>query len=41
MQKRAGTRLQKLINDIVIKILTDGKKINGEGRLTEKVCNKI
>ena len=23
------------------KVLSDGKRINGKGRLTDKICNKI
>ena len=41
VQKRLGTRLRKLRIDMKGKLLSDGKKINGKGRLTDKVCNKM
>ena len=41
MQRRLGTRLRKLRNEKKHKILSDGKKSSGKGRLTDKVINKI
>ena len=40
-QKRLGTRLRKLRNMLKGKLLSDGKKISGKGRLTDKIINKM
>ena len=40
VQRRLGTRLRKLRNEKKYKILSDGKKSSGKGRLTDKVINK-
>ena len=41
VQKRLGTRLQKVRNDYKGKKLADGKSISGKGRLTDKLMNKM
>ena len=41
MQKRLGTRLRKLRNDMKGKVLSDGERINRKERLTDKICNKM
>ena len=41
VQKRLGTRLRKLRNDMKDKVLSDGERINGKERLTDKICNKM
>ena len=41
MQKRLGTRLRTLRTTLKSKILSDGKKISGRGRLTDKVINTM
>ena len=41
VQKCLGTRLRKLRNDMKGKVLSDGKRINGKGRLTDKISNKM
>ena len=41
VQKRLGTRLRKLRNDMKGKKLSDGKGILGKGRLTDKIINKM
>ena len=40
MQKRVGSRLRKLRNTQK-GVLSDGKGISGQGRLTEKLMNKL
>ena len=40
MQKRVGSRLRKLRNTHK-GVLSDGKGIPGQGRLTEKLMNKL
>ena len=41
LQKRLGTRLRKIRNEKKHEILSDGKKISGKGRLTDKIINKM
>ena len=41
IQKRLGTRLRKLRNDLKGKKLEDGKMISGRGRLTDKAINVL
>ena len=41
VQKRLGTRLRKLRTNLKGKLLPDGKKISGKGRLTDKIINKM
>lgn len=41
VQKRVGTRLRKLVQDNKGVNLSDGKKIQGKGRLTAAVINKL
>ena len=41
VQKRLGTRLRTLRTTLKGKILSDGKKISGRGRLTDKVINTM
>ena len=41
IQKRLGTRLRKLQNDMRGKKLSDGKGFAGKGRLTDKLINKF
>ena len=41
VQKRLGTRLRKLRNDMKGKVLSDGERINRKERLTDKICNKM
>ena len=41
VQKRLGTRLRTLRTTLKGKILSDGKKISGRGRLTNKVINTM
>ena len=41
VQKCLGTRLRKLRNDMKGKVLSDSKRINGKGRLTDKISNKM
>ena len=41
VQKRLGTRLRKLRHEKTHEILSDGKKISGKGRLTDKIINKM
>ena len=41
VQKRLGTRLRKLRNEKKLEKLSDGKKISGKGRLTDKIINKM
>lgn len=38
VQKRMGTRLRRLVQ---MKVLPDGKKLSGRGRLTDKVINEL
>lgn len=41
VQKRLGTRLRNLRTKLKAKDLSDGKKIQGKGRLTDKIVNKM
>lgn len=41
VQKRLGTRCRNLCQKLKGKILSDGKRINGKGRLTEKAINTL
>lgn len=41
VQKRLGTRLRNFRKEQRHKVLTDGKKIAGKGRLTDKVINTL
>ena len=41
IQKRVGTRLRKLKSANTKAVLSDGKKLSGQGRLTEKFINKL
>ena len=41
VQKRVGSRLRKLLQDNKGIKLSDGKKINGKGRLTAAIINKL
>ena len=41
VQKRLGTRCRSLLQSMKRKILSDGKKLNGAGRLTDNVINKL
>ena len=41
IQKRVGTRLRKLKCPNTKTVLSDGKKLSGQGRLTEKFINKL
>ena len=41
VQKRLGTRLRKLRNEKKHEKLSDGKKISGKQRLTDKIINKM
>ena len=41
VQKRLGTRLCRLRTNLKGKVLSDGGKISGKGRLTDKIINKI
>ena len=41
VQKRLGTRCRSLLQSMKGKILSDGKKLNGAGRLTDNVLNKF
>jgi hypothetical protein len=41
VQKRLGTRCRSLLQSMKGKVLSDGKKLNGAGRLTDKVINKL
>lgn len=41
VQKRMGSRLRKLKSNLVGKNLSDGKKISGKGRLTDKIIDEI
>ena len=41
VQKRVGSRLRKILQDHKGEVLADGKKLNGKGRLTAAVINKL
>ncbi len=41
VQKRLGTRLRNIRKDMKGQVLTDGKKIAGRGRLTDKCINTL
>ena len=41
IQKRVGTRLRKLMASNTKTILSDVKKLSGQGRLTEKIINNL
>lgn len=41
IQKRMGSRLRKLRQDLKNSVLSDGKKISGRGRLTDKDIDKL
>lgn len=41
VQKRMGTRLRNLRTMMKGKVLSDGKKLSGKGRLTDKIINTI
>ena len=41
VQKRVGTRLRNLRKEYKNKVLSDGKKLSGQGRLTDKCINTL